>query len=104
MRYNKGFIGIGVIIAVIAAIVIGGGVVYYAAKAPAPSFQEPKISDYYQLEDTKVPTQPPVAEQAPAPTAPSSQQNTCSPNDPPSVTVISPNGEEVYQIGQQITL
>jgi len=37
MKYNKGFVGIGVIIAIVVALAVGGGVVYYATKTPAPS-------------------------------------------------------------------
>lgn len=34
--YHKGFIGIGVIIAVVVALVIGGGIVYYATQPSVP--------------------------------------------------------------------
>lgn len=34
MKYNKGFIGIGIIIAIVATLVVGGGAVYFATKTP----------------------------------------------------------------------
>ncbi|MCF7831872.1 MAG: hypothetical protein K9M36_03240 [Candidatus Pacebacteria bacterium] len=34
--YHKGFIGVGVIVAVVVAFVIGGGIVYYATQPSAP--------------------------------------------------------------------
>lgn len=37
MKNNKGFIGVGVIIAIIVALAVGGGIVYYATKTPTPS-------------------------------------------------------------------
>lgn len=38
MKNNKGFVGIGIIIAIIAALIVGGGVVYYATnKSNQPS-------------------------------------------------------------------
>jgi len=37
MKYSKGFMGVGVIIAIIVALGVGGGVVYYATKTPTPS-------------------------------------------------------------------
>lgn len=37
MKYNKGFIGIGVIIAIVVALAVGGGAVYYATKTPTSS-------------------------------------------------------------------
>lgn len=37
MKYNKGFIGIGIIIAIVASLVVGGGAVYFATKTPTSS-------------------------------------------------------------------
>jgi len=37
MKYNKGFIGVGMIVAIIAILAVGGGAVYYATKTPALS-------------------------------------------------------------------
>jgi hypothetical protein len=34
--YHKGFVGIGVIVAIVAALVVGGGVVYYATQPSVP--------------------------------------------------------------------
>ena len=39
MKNNKGFIGIGMIIAIIAALIVGGGAVYYATKTSTPVLQ-----------------------------------------------------------------
>lgn len=46
MKYNKGFAGIGLVIAVIVALVVGGGVVYYATKTKAPSTENIEGTSY----------------------------------------------------------
>ncbi|MCR4334442.1 MAG: hypothetical protein NUV47_01795 [Patescibacteria group bacterium] len=61
MKYNKGFIGIGVIVAIIAALAVGGGVVYYATKTPAPSSNteennyQPQANQVQQQINTQTP-------------------------------------------------
>ena len=102
MKYNQGFIGIGIIIAIVAALIVGGGAVYYATKTSAPSPQNTAGNNYY----------PPANQNNTAnnltqnPPTQAQQQTTtsCSPTTPPSVSVTSPNGGEIYNVGQQITL
>jgi len=59
MKYNKGFIGIGMIVAIIAALAVGGGVVYYATKTPAPSSstEENNYQPQANTQNTNSPTQ-----------------------------------------------
>lgn len=75
MKYNKGFVGIGVIIAVIAALVVGGGAVYYATKTKAPSTENVGVNNYQPVEQNYTP---------PATNNNLSQQQTPPPaNNPP---------------------
>ena len=60
MKYNKGFVGIGVIIAIIVALAIGGGVVYYATKTPAPS-SNTEENNYQSQANTQTNNTPPPA-------------------------------------------
>lgn len=55
MKYTKGFVGIGVIIAVIAALVVGGGAVYYATKTKAPSQENIGANNYQPVEQNYTP-------------------------------------------------
>lgn len=97
MKYNKGFVGIGMIIAIIAVLVVGGGAVYYATKTPAPSSNTEENN--YQPQANQNSTIPPT-------TNTQAQNNNPSPTPTcaPSITVLSPNGGEVYTAGQQITV
>lgn len=47
MKYknNKGFLGIGMIIGIVAALVVGGGVVYFATKTPTPVLQNLEVEE-----------------------------------------------------------
>ena len=58
MKYNKGFIGVGVIIAIIVTLAVGGGVVYYATKTPAPSSNA--VENNYQPQANQNSTIPPT--------------------------------------------
>lgn len=90
MKYNKGFIGIGVIIAIIAALAVGGGVVYYATKTPAPSSNteennyQPQANQNQQQTNTQTPpvTTRPVA----------------------SITVLSPSAGERVSAGSSFLI
>lgn len=55
MKYTKGFVGIGVITAVIVALVVGGGVVYYATKTKAPSTENIGANNYQPVEQNYTP-------------------------------------------------
>lgn len=61
MKYNKGFMGVGVIIAIIVALAVGGGVVYYTTKTPAPSSNteennyQPQTNQNQQQTNTQTP-------------------------------------------------
>ncbi len=95
MKTNKGFIGIGMLIAIIvAALAVGGGVTYYVTRnsnnvVVDNSQQIPQNN----ISNTQTPTNtnhsPAVA---------------CAPTDRPWVKVASPNGGEVFNAGQQITV
>lgn len=95
MKYNKGFIGTGMIVAIIAILAIGGGVVYYSTKSPTPSSN---------IEENNY--QPQVNQNSTTPTNTQAQNNKPSPAPvgTPTVTVISPNGGETYKIGGSITI
>ncbi|MCR4334478.1 MAG: hypothetical protein NUV47_01985 [Patescibacteria group bacterium] len=85
MKYNKGFLGIGMIIAIVAILAVGGGVVYYTTKTPAPSLNTEE--DNYQTQ--------------------ANQNNNSSSASvgTPTITVVSPDGGEMWQEGKtyQIT-
>jgi len=110
MKYNKGFIGIGMIIAIVAAlVVVGGGAVYFATKTPTPASQNIGENNYQPQENqnqngvSNTPVQNTVTNN----TANQQTQNnnpSPSPTCKPSITVLSPNGGETYVAGQQITI
>jgi hypothetical protein len=55
MKYNKGFIGIGLIVAIIAVLAVGGGAVYVATKkSPAPAPENIEVSNYEPVNETGV--------------------------------------------------
>lgn len=106
MKYTKGFVGIGITIAVIVALVVGGGAVYYATKTKAPSQENVGVNNYQPVEQNYTPpttnNNNPPQQQTPPPN--NTQQASCNSNSPSTIKVLSPNGGEVYQAGQQITV
>jgi len=103
MKNNRGFIG--VIIAIVALIIIGGGAVYFLTKTPATTSEyEIDESDVYVpeevAEETNIPTKKVVKKNPVQET----QEASCMPSSPSSITVLSPNGGEVYTAGQEITV
>ena len=83
MKYNKGFVGIGVIVAIIAALVVGGGVVYYATKTKAPSQENAGVNNYQPAEQNYTPpttnNNPPQQQTPPPSPTPTAQQGFISP-------------------------
>ena len=53
MKNNKGFVGIGIILAIIAVLAVGGGAIYYAKKTPTliknSSIIHGKCGDYKEV-------------------------------------------------------
>ena len=84
---NKGFASVPLII-ILVIIVIGG---YLLLRGK--SQKEPEKAQAPSEETTQAPT--PIT-QVPL--------QTCLPTDPPSITVISPNGGETWTSGQQVTV
>lgn len=90
----------GMIIAIIVALAVGGGAVYYATKTATPSSQNTAENDYQSQADqnsTANNNQP--APQTPPPSN-AKVGGLCTPTSSPSITVISPNGGELWKIGQ----
>lgn len=105
MKYIKGFASLGVLL-VIAGIVAVGGVAYFIEKDSVQENQVLEINDYPLAEEestasingtqqeTTIPVESSTKIQASASVTP------CS----PFITVLSPNGGEVFQSGQQVTV
>ena len=103
MKNNKGFTQVGIIIALIAALIVGGGVVYLATKTPTPSSQNTQDNNY----------QPSVDQNQNPSTTTNTTTNTnttqnpqtgCNSNSPASVKIISPNGGEAFSVGGQLPI
>jgi len=86
MKYNKGFAPLIVLLIVLGVLAVGG-VAYFARKSSAPKNE---VSNNYF----------PTTEQNYTPP----QQVGCNSSSPSTIKVLSPNGGEVYQAGQQITV
>lgn len=87
-QYEKGFV-VPLLIAVIALLVIGGGVyVYENKKAEVPVVTNTEILQPDQVQQQTNIQTPPITSQ---PTPPTSSQ--------PSITVLSPNGGETIRLG-----
>jgi len=96
MKYNKGFAPLVVLLIVLGVLAVGG-VAYFAGKSSAPKNEVADNSNY---------TSPITNNNPPAQTPPpqNPKQPTPLPLCVPSITVLSPNGGEVYIAGQQITV
>ena len=112
MNKNKGFIGLGIIIAIILGIIVVGGGAYYLGKSN--SKQEVKVEENNNTGSNshEVPTGPFLDETnyvAPTPInqnqpVVNNQQVNNTTSTTPSITVLSPNGGEVYKVGDKITV
>lgn len=96
MRYNKGFIGIGMIIAIVTVLAVGGGAVYYATKTPTPS-SNTEGSNYPPVDQNQNST-------TPANTQNQNSNSSSAPVGTPTITVTSPNGGEVWNQNSQYTI
>jgi len=98
MKYNKGFIRIGVIIAIILLIF---GSVFYILKTKIYSLQNIRESNYPLVEKNYTSSLNKInnntLNKSSSPTF-----TTCNSSSPSTIKVLSPNGGEVYQAGQQI--
>ena len=95
MKYNKGFVGIGMIIAIIAVLVVGGGAFYYATQTQTPA-SNTEENNY----------QSPVNQNSTIPTNTQTQNNNLppAPARTPLITVLSPNGGEVFNREETIKI
>lgn len=93
MNKNKGFIGIGLILAIILGIVVIGGGAYYLGKS-SDTKKEVKT------EENNLPNNSEVNQNQNLPV--DNQQVKCDSNSIPSIIVLSPNGGEVYTVGDKI--
>jgi len=107
MKYNKGFAPLVVLLIVLGVLAVGG-VVYFAGKSSTPKNE---VSDNYFPTTEQNYTPPttnnnPPQQQTPPPVnnPPPSTSTACNSNSPSTIKVLSPNGGEVYQAGQQIVV
>lgn len=89
MSKNKGIIGIGLILAIVLGIVVIGGGAYYLGKGSLK--QEVKVEEN-NLSNNENQNSPVV----------DNTQTDCNSNSTPSIKVISPNGGETYNNGENI--
>lgn len=108
MKYNKGFAPLVVLLIVLGVLAVGG-VAYFAGKSSTPKNEVTDNSNYFPTTEQNY-TPPttnnnPPQQQTPSP-ADNQQQQTPPPTPTcnPSITVLSPNGGEVYTAGQKITV
>jgi len=108
MNKNKGFIGIGLIVAIVLGIVVVGGGAYYLGNKSHPKNTGicgengelcPGTPGYEERMEKKRQNEPVVENNQPVKVA-----SECAPNSASSLKVLSPNGGEAYNAGQKITV
>jgi len=107
MKNDKGFVGLGLILAIIAVLVIGGGAYYLGTKNNSVP-QNIEVNNNQPVENQnqnnspklEVPTGPFLDKTNYVPPKPIS----CNSNTTPWIQVLSPNGGEVYVVGQKINI
>ena len=117
MKKKKGFVGIGIILAIIAVLAIGGGVYYIGKKSNTlPKVEENNLPQENQNDVVNVPVvnnQPVINNQVDntannntttTTTVTTSTTTSCLPTTAPWLKVLSPNGGETYTVGQTITV
>jgi type II secretory pathway pseudopilin PulG len=99
MNKNKGFIGIGLILVIVIGIAVVGGGAYYIGKSKGENkevkVQENNLPNNQDQNLQLVNQNQPVVENT---------QTDCNSNSTPSLTVLSPNGREVFALGQTINI
>ena len=90
MNKNKGIIGIGLILAIVLGIVVVGGGAYYLGKSSSKSDVNNLVVNQKQ--------EVPVIDN----NQPVKVTSECTPSSAPSITVLSPNGGETYNSGENI--
>jgi hypothetical protein len=98
MIKQKGFIGLGAIIAII-AVVVAAYVAYNFGKNKTPTTIPPTTTTENHSTTQEVPTGPFINSTNYVPPSP-----LCASNTSPWIKVTSPNGGETYTAGQQITV
>ena len=93
MKNNKGFLGLGIILAIIVVLVIGGGAYYLGTKnVSVPKNTEENnqpIENQNSIVNNNI-----VAD----------NKDNCKVGDTPWLKLLSPNGGETYVLGQTINI
>lgn len=101
MNKSKGFVGLGLILAIIAVLIIGGGAYYLGTKNDYEPKNIVKENDYQPQENQNSVVNTPVANSN---TTNTTTTTTCTSNTTPWIKVLSPNGGENYVLGQTINI
>ncbi len=99
MKLNKGFAPIAIVLIIIAVLAVGG-VAYFAGKSSNPLPQN-VVPDNYQSSGNQNNAVTLPVQNASVNT---NATTACNSNSPTTIKVLSPNGGEVYQAGQQVTV
>jgi len=100
MNKNKGIIGIGLILVIVLGIVVVGGGAYYLGKKSAKIVEGPSFTNKVEENNShEVPTGPYGDE-----TNYVAPPTLCNSESKPSIKVITPNGGEVFNLGQTINI
>lgn len=103
MNKNKGIIGIGLIIAIILGVIVIGGGAYYLGKSGSKQAINSPENNLLNNQNQNLPVDNNQQVNVPTPIIPAVSTD-CTSSSKPSITVLSPNGGEIYQAGQQITV
>ncbi|HUC88640.1 MAG TPA: Ser-Thr-rich GPI-anchored membrane family protein [Candidatus Paceibacterota bacterium] len=107
MNKNKGFMGIGILIAIVAILAVGGVAYYVGTKNSSTPKNTQENNNQLPINQNssnsyEVPTGPFIDSNNYV--APTPITTACTSTSTPSIKVLSPNGGETYTAGQKITV
>lgn len=104
MNKNKGIIGIGLIVAIVLGIIVVGGGAYYLGKSGNKQEVKSPENVLPNVENQNLPVNNNQQVNAPTTQTVPVATTDCVSSSKPSITVLSPNGGEIYKVGDKITV
>ena len=95
MNKNKGVINLWLVVSIVLLVAIVGGIAFYLGKSS--SKEEVKV------EENNLPNNTEINQNQNLPTG-NNQETKCNSNSEPWIKVVSPNGGEVFKVGDKMTI